>query len=141
MDPGESRDQQFQDEVSDVLRAWRGDRANMDNYWRQFFGFGLADAAAKPLEKLMSKVAEAVPAAATAGTGALAGLSLGGPLLAFGFGVGIGLFTHAAKTFTDIRKRAKNSPYQYLTAMEDAGVVFRADLTPKRATHKLSRRH
>ena len=134
MDPGKYRDQQFNDEAAAILKAWREDRANMDNYWRQFFGFGLVDAATKPLEKFISKVAESIPAGSVAATGALAGLSLGGPLLAAGSGIGFGLFAHAAKTYVDLAKRAKDSPYQYLTAMEDAGVIFRIDIpTPRTA--------
>jgi hypothetical protein len=128
MDPGKERTKQFRDEVNKILKAWAGDRANMDNYWRSFFGFGLLDTSGKFLEKVIGKAVETAPAAATAATGALAGLALSGPVLASGAGLGIGLFTHAAKTYADLRRKDRESPYRYLTIIENAGVVIRTDL-------------
>jgi len=55
--------------------------------------------------EVIGKAAEAAPAAAMASTGALAGLALQGPLLASGAGLGIGLFTHGAKTYADLRNK------------------------------------
>jgi hypothetical protein len=74
---------------------------------------------------------EAAPAVTTATTGALAGLALQGPLLASGAGLGIGLFTHAAKTYTEMANRDEHSPYRYPTLMEEGGVVIRADMRHK----------
>jgi hypothetical protein len=128
MDPGPQRAQQFKDEASKILEAWQVDRANMSDFWRKFFGFGLLETGLKSLEKVISKALEAAPVATTGIASALAGLALQGPLLAAGAGLGIGLFTHAAKTYTDIVNRAKDSPYRYLTLMEEAGVVVRADV-------------
>jgi hypothetical protein len=125
MDPGKERDEQFQAEAHGILKAWTQDRANMSNYWKAFFGFGLMEPGGKFLEKMIGKVAEAAPAGAA---GAMAGLALDGPLLASGAGLGIGVFTHAAKTYSALRAKDKASPYQYLTAMEKAGVVFRSEV-------------
>jgi hypothetical protein len=70
-----------------------------------------------------------MPSVATATTGALAGLALHGPLVvASGIGLGIGLMTHAAKTYSAVTNRDRNGPYRYLTVMESAGVVLRTDL-------------
>jgi hypothetical protein len=128
MDPSEDRKKQFEAETAQILEAWKNDRANMDNFWKRFFGFGLLEPAGKLLEKVISRVTDAAPAAASGATGALAGLALQGPLLASGAGVGIALFTHVAKTYSDVRNRDRESPYRYLTLMEEAGVVVRADL-------------
>jgi hypothetical protein len=128
MDPGKERTEQFRDETAKILKAWAGDRINMDNYWKKFFSVGLMEPGGKILEKVIGKAAEATPAAATAATGALAGLALHAPLLASGAGLGIGLFTHAAKTYVDLRSRDRESPYRYLTLLEGRGVVIRADL-------------
>jgi hypothetical protein len=128
MDPGKERTEQFRDETAKILKAWTDDRANLDNFWKRFFGLGLLDPGGKFLEKVIGKAAEATPGVADAATGALAGLALQGPLLASGAGIGIGLFTHAAKTYVDLRTKARESPYRYLTLMESAGVVIRTDL-------------
>lgn len=128
MDPGPERTKQFEDEASKILRAWEADRKNMSNFWKRFFGFGLLETGGKTLEKMISKALETAPAAATATTGALAGLALQGPVLAAGAGLGIGLFTHAAKTYIDMVKKDEDSPYRYLTLMEEGGVVIRADM-------------
>lgn len=128
MDPGPEWTKQFEDEASKILRAWEADRKNMSNFWKRFFGFGLLETGGKTLEKMISKALETAPAAATATTGALAGLALQGPVLAAGAGLGIGLFTHAAKTYIDMVKKDEDSPYRYLTLMEEGGVVIRADM-------------
>jgi hypothetical protein len=59
------------------------------------------------------------------------GLSLHGPLVASSFGIGIGLFTHAAKTYSDTITGSRDSPYHYLTLIEQAGVIIRTDLRSK----------
>jgi hypothetical protein len=125
LDPGEDRTQQFKDEMAEILREWKNDRANMQNYWKKFFGIGIADVGGTFLESVISKALEASPVAAS---GALAGLALQGPVLAAGAGLGIGLFTHGAKTYADLRSTDRQSSYRYLTTMEKAGVVVRADL-------------
>src|SRR4029077_20511004 len=99
MDPGKERTEQFKDETAKILEAWRKDRANLDNFWKGFFGLDLMDPGGKFLEKVIGKAGEATPGVAGAATGALAGLALQVPLLASGAGLGIGLFTHAVKTY------------------------------------------
>jgi hypothetical protein len=89
MDPGKERTEQFEAETVKILEAWRADRANMHNYWRTFFGSGSAELGGKFLEKMIDKAVEAAPRAATAATGALAGLALQGPLLAAGKKAGV----------------------------------------------------
>jgi hypothetical protein len=128
MDPGKDRTQQFKDETADILEAWKNDRANMSNYWKRFFGFGLLEKGGEFFKKLLEDAAKATPAATTGAAGALAGLALHGPLLATGAGLGIGLFTHAATTYIDLIKTERESPYRYLTLMEQAGVVIRTDV-------------
>jgi hypothetical protein len=128
LDPGEDRTVQFRDETAKILQDWAGDRANMQNYWKRFFGIDLVEPGGALLENVIGKALEAAPTATTAATGALAGLALQGPLLAAGAGLGIGLFTHGAKTYVDLRNKDRESPYRYLTLMEKAGVIIRTDL-------------
>ncbi|MBY5456424.1 hypothetical protein HFO89_08645 [Rhizobium leguminosarum] len=128
LDPGKDRTTQFYDETSRILRAWEGDRANMQQFWRKFFGVGLIDPGGSFLENVVGKALETAPTAATAATGAFAGLALQGPLLSAGAGLGIGLFVHGAQTFSEIRTTTRESPYKYLTMMEKAGAVIRTDL-------------
>ena len=119
---GRHRAKQFQDEVSGVLKAWTNDRANMSGYWRSFFGAGAIDPAAGILERIVNTIF-------AGGSGAaLTGLVVQDALLTSGAGVGIGLFSHAARTAVDLRKKDRASPYRYLTVMENAGVVIRTDL-------------
>src|SRR5262249_49759640 len=129
MDSGEQREEQFLDETNDILAAWHNDRTNMENYWREFFGFGLLSEAGDFLKKLIEDSAKATPNVGAGGAAALFGLSLHAAILTTVVaGVGIGLFTHAAKTDVDLIKRDRESPYRYLTLMEQAGVVIRTDV-------------
>ena len=109
MDPGKERTNSSRDETAKILETWADERINMDNYWKKFFGFGLMESGGKFLEKVIGKAVEATPAAATATTGALAGLALQGPFLAAGAGLGIGLFTHAAKSYADLRRQDRRA--------------------------------
>jgi hypothetical protein len=130
MDPGEERGKKFRDETSDILKEWKRDRANTANFAKRFFGWGLLDPGAKFFDKVVDAAVKAAPAAGTGAgaTGALAGLALANPLVAAGAGLAIGLFTHTAKTYGDIRAKERDSPYRYLTVMEKAGVIIRTDL-------------
>jgi hypothetical protein len=125
MDRGKDRAEQFRDETADILRAWKANRANAGNYWKRFFGFGVVETGGKLLEKFIDTAAHIAPGVLTGG---MAGLLLHGALLASGAGVGIGLFTHAAKTNAQVRAKDRESPYRYLTLIEKAGVAFRTDL-------------
>jgi hypothetical protein len=137
MDPGEDRQQELEDETRKILNDWKADRNNMSNFWKKFFGFGVVEKGGTFFEKVISKAAEAMPTAGTGTVGAFAGLALHGPLLlAAGAGLGIGLVTHGAKTYADVRKTERDSPYRYLTLMEEAGVVIRADLLDRSAEAK-----
>ena len=129
MDPGKERAEQFRDETSKILKAWVRDRKNMANFWKKFFSPVLVDPSAKMLEKIIGKVAETKPSLAygAAGAAAWAGLSHG-TVLALGAGVSIGLFSYAAKIYVDITRVNLESPYRYLTLLEEGGLVFRTDL-------------
>jgi hypothetical protein len=131
-DPGKDRETQFRDEVSKVMGDWRMDKANMMNFWKKVFGAGLVEEGGKFLQKFVEVAAKAVPpTAASAGTGALAGLALHQPLIvATAAGFGIGLLSHGAKTYTKLIETDRQSSYRYLSLMETAGVIFRTDLRP-----------
>ena len=157
MDPGPERETYFRDAASKVLEEWRRDRSNLPAYWRTFFGQGTADTSQKFVEKVADKLtsggekATGSVAAAAVGSGvagaaagggvagataggvaALAGTGAAGLVTAAvasaGVGLAIGVVFHGVKSYFRMRKNEEDSPYRFLTLMEQAGVVFRSDL-------------
>jgi hypothetical protein len=124
MDEGPRRVEQFKDEATAILKAWRQDRANMSAFWRQFFGHGLADAGVKFFEKVADKTV------AGAGLGAIPGLTFGSlamsGIVGAAAGLSIGLVAHAGRSMAAIRKTERESLYRYLTLLGKAGVEFRS---------------
>jgi hypothetical protein len=152
MDAGPEREGYFNDAASKVLQEWRSDRSNLSNYWRTFFGQGKIDGSQKFVEKVADKLTSGtekaagglVGAAASAGGGGIAGAAAGGGTAAMagagaaamataavasaGVGLAIGVVFHAVRSYSRMRENEENSPYRFLTLMEEAGVVFRSDL-------------
>ena len=65
--------------------------------------------------------------AAAAGGGGAAGVA-SAAVAGAGAGLAVGVVFHGAKTYFRMRKAERDSPYRYLTHLEEAGVVFRGDL-------------
>ena len=137
MDPGRERETYFRDAASKVLRDWRSDRSNMANYWRKFFGEGLADQSEKFVEKVAEKLISGGEKAATGSAAGASAAAVGGAGVAgiataaiagAGAGLAIGVMFHGVKSYFRMRGAELNSPYRYLTLMEQAGVVFRSEL-------------
>jgi hypothetical protein len=130
MDPGDERKKYFRNVASDVLKDWRSDRSNMSAYWRKFFGEGLTDTSQKFVEKvaenIVSSSAAGAAGAAVAG-GGTAAMAIAAVASA-GVGLAVGVVFHGVKSYFRMRSAEENSPYRYLTLMEQAGVVFRSDL-------------
>ena len=82
--------------------------------------------AVKP-RKVAEKTTEKLFTPEAVTTGAAAGLSVGA-LAGVGAGVAVAVVVHAAKTYTAMRDKERDSAYRYLTMMERAGVAFRSDL-------------
>lgn len=147
MDPGRERETYFRDVASKVLQGWRSDRSNMSAYWRKFFGEGLRDTSQKFVEKVAETLTSGGEKAAGGGAaGATAAVVGGGGAAAMataavagaGVGLAIGVVFHGVKSYFRMRSAEQDSPYRYLTLMEQAGVVFRSDLgtAPKAVSHK-----
>jgi len=133
MDAGPRRTEQFRDEAHRILESWRNDRANMDSFWRRFFGGDLVDKGAGFLETVIGNAVNAAPAVTAAAGSGLAGLALDGPMLAALAGLGVGVLAHGAKSYGNMKLAEGGSPYRYLTIVQKAGVVFRTDVHVKRA--------
>jgi hypothetical protein len=146
-DAGRERKTYFQDVISKVLDEWRKDRSNMSAYWRRFFGEGITDTSQKFVEKVGEKLTSGAEAAA-GGAGAAATAAVGGSgaaamataaVAGAGVGLAIGIVFHGVETYFRMRRAEQDSPYRYLTMMEQAGVVFRSDLgmAPRRVPSRI----
>jgi hypothetical protein len=110
------------DAVNDIFRRWRADRANFGILARSVFGGDVIDEPAKFLEKIFEKAtAVSGPAAAGAWMGGLTAHSLVG---ASG-GLLIGVATHTLAAWRRLRKSETDSPWRYLSTLEEGGVGFR----------------
>jgi hypothetical protein len=141
MNPGKKRDEQFQEVAAQVMKKWEGDRNNLSNFGRAFFGRDTADLATKFVSAVADKTLTGVATGAIAGAGAKATLTTAaaasaanagwvgalaaGGVIGAGAGLIIGVIAHAGKTYHDQRKRAKNTPYRFLTTLENAGILCR----------------
>jgi hypothetical protein len=94
------------------------------------------------VEKLGTGAETVAKSGAAGATGAaVVGATAGGTLLATlsgaAAGLAIGILVHAGKSYRKMQKEERDSPYRYLTLMENSGVVFRSDLRsspPKKNT-------
>jgi hypothetical protein len=138
MDDGKDRENAFKQAASDVMEKWKSDRKNLSGFAREFFSLDAATLATSFASKVADKTftgmaagaatKATVTAAAVAGSssaGWLGSLAAGG-IIGAGAGLIIGLIAHAGKTYFKQVQREKDSPYRFLTTLEDAGVVFRS---------------
>jgi len=138
MSAGKKRDDSFKQAVTTIMEKWESDRNNLSNFWRAFFGRDTAKLASgfatTVAEKTLTGFAtgtlagKATLTASIAGSAANAGwvgaLATGG-VIGAGAGLIIGLVAHAGITYDKQARRAKNSPYRFLTTLETAGVLCR----------------
>jgi len=126
MDPGPLRTGRFVDVTSRILADWQTDRRNLSPFWKSFFGEGGREATAF-LKKGADGMTTAIGAAG--GGGVTWGLLLGHfeqGLFAAGGSLIVGLATTAILSRRRLRDHAANSPYRYLTLLEERGVTFRS---------------
>jgi hypothetical protein len=121
-------EERLNDLVSDIFRKWQSDQANLSTYARRLFGEGALDEPAKLAQKLVeSAISKESGAAVVAGT-AVAGAHLGGLTLDIAAGAAAGFVVavvfRAVRTWGETKKAAKESPFRYLTALQDQGVTF-----------------
>ncbi|HEY0321390.1 MAG TPA: hypothetical protein VGC66_10570 [Pyrinomonadaceae bacterium] len=141
MSRGKNRDDQFKQVATQIMTKWEADRNNLSNFWRAFWGKDTADLATKFAGAVADKTLTGVATGVMAGAGAKATLTTtaaasaanagwvgalaAGGVIGAGAGLIIGVIAHAGKTYHDQRKRAKNSPYRFLTTLESAGILCR----------------
>ena len=142
MDEGTNREHAFQQEATRVLEAWAADRQNLPNYFRNFFRDGLADIGTRFFSQIAKKVlvgmgggaaADAAKTAAAAATSSSASWvgSLGtGAMIGAGAGLLIAILAHSGKAYWQGRRTERDSPYRFLTMLENTGVVFRTEVHP-----------
>jgi hypothetical protein len=140
MNPGQKRDDAFKAATSQILKKWEGDRNNLSNFGRAFFGEGATKLATSFVTTVTDKTLTGLATGALGATGkatlsaTIAGtaantdwvgtLATGG-VIGAGAGLIIGVIAHAGITYHEQAKRAKNSPYKFLTTLEEAGVLCR----------------
>lgn len=107
--------------VDGALQAWRNDRVNLSKVSKQIFGRELL----KPTEGFIKALVEKfVPPLVGAGVGGAAGGDARGMLIGAAGGFIVALATHSANSWARASDQAKQSPYRYLTNLEEAGVSF-----------------
>jgi hypothetical protein len=110
------------DTVNDIFRRWRADRANFGRLARTVFGDEAINEPGKVLEKIVEKaIGIGGPTAAGAGVGDLTAHTLVGA----GGGLVIGVATHTFAAWRRLRQTEAESPWRYLTSLENGGVGFR----------------
>jgi hypothetical protein len=138
MDGNKEREQAFQDEANKVMKKWQSDKNNLSGFARTFFCMDstklATDFANKVADKTLTGLAAGTLTKATATAAAASSTSAGwlgslaaGGIVGAGAGLIIGLIAHTGKTLHGQIQREKNSPYRFLTTLEDAGVVFRSE--------------
>ncbi len=122
--------ERLDDLLNDIFREWQRDQVNLSNYSRRLFGEGVLDEPGKLAQKLVekafeSKEAQAVGAASAAG---VLGAHIGGLTIsaatAAASGFVVALVFRAIGVWGETKKAARESPFRYLTALEEHGVSF-----------------
>jgi len=126
--------ERLNDLMQDIFRKWQSDQANLSNYARRLFGDDWLSEPEKLLQKLVeSAVKSEGSAGAATGAAAAAAAKIAGPLVggltipilagaAAGFLVAV--VFRAVRVWGETTKAARQSPYRYLTALEEQGVSF-----------------
>jgi hypothetical protein len=127
MDPGPKRDEAFRDATAAALEGWRQDRKNLHGFWRRFWGDGLLDAGAKFIDTAAEK---AIPAGLSGSAFATAAgaTALASGLIGAGVGLGISVVVIAYKSYAATVQQEAKSPYRFLTALEEKGVLISRNL-------------
>ncbi|HEU4934672.1 MAG TPA: hypothetical protein VFT48_21485 [Pyrinomonadaceae bacterium] len=132
------REHEFKEAASRILKKWEEDRLNLSNVTRSMFGRDATKLASNFVSSVANKTAaglvtgtltEAGKATlATTLTGSAQNVDWVGALNAggvFGAGLIVGASTHVGLTYHDQAKRKKNSPYRFLTTLENTGLLCR----------------
>lgn len=104
-------------EVADILKRWQQDKANLSKYAR-----GMLGGSGKPAADFLKKIAE--HAAGDATKGAMVGGLTTGSLLGAAAGMGIALVVTVTTSVIDVRKKALESPFRFLSLLEEGGAAF-----------------
>jgi hypothetical protein len=137
MDEGPGREDAFKQAASKVMDKWKADRKNLSRFFRDFFGADSAKLGSDFLSKVADKTltgltggagGAAVAKAAVIGSSAgwVGSLSAGG-VIGAGAGLVIGVIMHGASTYGKQVRREKDSPYKFLTTLEDLGVLLQSE--------------
>lgn len=135
MDPGKDREDAFKQAASEVMDKWTNDRKNWPGFFREFFSTDVANlttnfaskVADKTLTGMVAGAATKTTAATVAGSAGWVGALATGGIIGAGTGLVIGLIAHAGKTYYKRSQTEKKSPYRFLTALEDAGIVLQSE--------------
>ena len=119
------------DLLDEIFRKWQSDQANLSNYARKLFGEGALTEPSKLAQKLVESAVRpenVVGSVGFAGAAGMAGMHLGGLTLGVAGGAAAGfivaLVFRAGSVWGETTKVARESPFRYLTTLQDQGVSF-----------------
>jgi hypothetical protein len=112
-------EKRLKEKVDQTLSEWQTSKSKPSTILKEIFTGG-----EKPAGDFLKKIAE--QAAGPGVTGAIVGGLGTGALLGAAAGLGVALVIHAASTVRAVRDREKNSPYRFLTLLQNSGVAFSA---------------
>ena len=124
-------EERLDDLLNDMFQEWRRDQANLSAYSRQLFGEGVLSEPQKLVQKLVEDVIKpggGPTALGAAGGAAAVHHSIGGLTLGTAAGAAAGFAVavvfRAVGAWSDTKKAAAESPYRYLTTLQEQGVSF-----------------
>ena len=124
-------EERLNDLLNDMFQDWRRDQANLSAYSRKLFGEGALAEPGKLVQKLVEDAMK--PGGGTTAVGAAAGVathhaSIGGLTLGSAAGAAAGFAVavvfRAVSAWGETKKAASDSPFRYLTTLQDQGVSF-----------------
>jgi hypothetical protein len=110
------------DAANRVFKQWTHDQRNLSSYVREIFDEGILSEPSKALVKVAEKFFGG-PERAFA-SGGIAGTMLAHDAIGAAAGCAVGLVFHAAGSYWRASRKEKDSPFHYLTMLQDEGVGF-----------------
>jgi hypothetical protein len=117
------------DLMNDIFHQWQSEQANLSSYARRLFGEGVLTEPEKLVQKIVENAVRPENlVASAAGAAVVGGAHLGSLTLAPATGAAAGFVVavvfRALRTWGETMRTARESPFRYLTTLQNEGVTF-----------------